>query len=370
MKKVIAICNLHDDPSLGVLTKERPLGAVTFLGRYGVMDFALSNFSNSEIDKIFVLVKNGILAIRSHIKGGVIYLNNTRLGFVSLLFNEKALGKPKINTDLANVKANLNVEKFDFDYVVIAPSYVLTSMNYRPMVEEHAASNADISIVYSHINNSKNYKALNSLKINGDLITSIESNNLKEKEVNLCLESYIVSRKVFEKILKASEKESSSITAKEIVAKLINKKVLKAHAIKFDGYFVPVTSLENYINYSFELLNYHTRCQLFLQDWPIYSTNHNAPPAKYEKDADVQNCFVSNGCIIKGKVTNCVLSRDVVVEEGASLSNCIMFTGDKVGKNAQLKYVLADKKCSIADNKKLIGKENNFCQVGYGEIVK
>ena len=48
MKKVIAICNLHKDPELGTLTRQRPLGAVTFLGRYGIMDFALSNFSNSE----------------------------------------------------------------------------------------------------------------------------------------------------------------------------------------------------------------------------------------------------------------------------------------------------------------------------------
>lgn len=372
MKRVIAICNLHDNPNIGVLTKKRPLGAVTFLGRYGIMDFALSNFSNSEIDKIFVLVKNGILAIRSHIKGGVIYLNNTRLGFVSLLFNEEALHDKKINTDLANANANLDFKKFDCDYIIVAPSYMLASIDYRPLVAKHAASDAEVSVVYSNVNNNNNcYKELNVLSIDEkDRVLKISKNNINKPNANICLESYIVSKDAFNKIMDIYQKEDKSITAKKLFVKLVNNRKITCNAIKFDGYFVPITSLENYIKYSFDLLSYHVRTQLFKEDWPIYSTNHNAPPAKYGPNAEVCNSFISNGCEIYGTVTNCILSRDVYVEEGAKLTNCIIFTGGKIYKNAQLKYVLADKKCIVNHSKKINGKVDEFYQINYGETVK
>ena len=121
MKKVIGLCNLHDDPHLGLLTDNRPCGAVTFLGRYGIIDFTLSNFSNSGIEKVYVLVKNGILQMRNHIGNGSIWTNNTKTGFINLLINEKGLFSPKFNTDIANIRLNLPVDEIDFEYAVIAP---------------------------------------------------------------------------------------------------------------------------------------------------------------------------------------------------------------------------------------------------------
>ena len=88
MRKVIGICNLHNEPSLGGLTEKRPLGAVTFLGRYGLIDFTLSNFSNSHIERVYVLIRNGIVALRRHVGSGAIWTNNTKLGFIELLLNE------------------------------------------------------------------------------------------------------------------------------------------------------------------------------------------------------------------------------------------------------------------------------------------
>ena len=107
MKKVVGICNLHDDPNLGLLTENRPLGAVTFLGRYGLIDFTLSNFSNSHIDNVYVLVKRGITQMRNHIGNGAIWVNNTKKGFIRLLLNEKGLFAPKFNTDIANMALNI-----------------------------------------------------------------------------------------------------------------------------------------------------------------------------------------------------------------------------------------------------------------------
>ena len=85
MSKILGICNLHDTPSMGQLTKTRPLGSLSFLGRYGLMDFTLSNFSNSEIDRMVILAENNISAVRNHTLEGNIWINNTRTGFLRIL---------------------------------------------------------------------------------------------------------------------------------------------------------------------------------------------------------------------------------------------------------------------------------------------
>ena len=70
MRNVVGILNLHDCPHLGPLTMRRPLGATTFLGRYGLMDFTLSNFSNSGIDRVAVLAETDFHSIINHLQTG------------------------------------------------------------------------------------------------------------------------------------------------------------------------------------------------------------------------------------------------------------------------------------------------------------
>jgi glucose-1-phosphate adenylyltransferase len=102
MEKVLAICNLHDCPHLGQLTANRQVGTVSFLGRYGLMDYTMSNFSNSNLNHIAILCEQGQQSVHSHLGGGQLWINNTKTGSFAFLANEKGLLKPKFNTDLAN----------------------------------------------------------------------------------------------------------------------------------------------------------------------------------------------------------------------------------------------------------------------------
>ena len=98
-----------------------------------------------------------------------------------------------------------------------------------------------------------------------------------------------------------------------MISHLTNHGELKVVGEKFDGYVVPILSYEHYVRHSFELLDYEKRQKLFVEGWPIYTTTHNTPPALYGDRAVVSNSFIANGCVIKGKVKNSILSRDVVV---------------------------------------------------------
>lgn len=370
MRRVIGICDLHNEPSLGGLTAKRPLGAVTFLGRYGLIDFTLSNFSNSHIDRVYVLIRKGIVAIKRHVGSGSIWTNNTKLGFVELLLNEKGLYNPEFNTDVNNIKYNVPLDELDFEYAVIAPSYFLSSMDFRPIIEAHIASGADITSVYKHVDNAdKEYIRADKYKISGDKVVKSAPNIGRSATADISLDTYVVSKKALKKIVNDASKYSEMFSIRDMINLFIEDEILDVRGYQFEGYVVPILNLQNYVDHSFDLLNYHIRNQLFLEDWPIYTTTHNTPPALYGKDADVQNSFVANGSIIKGKVRNCIISRDVVIEKDADLKNCIIFTQTHISRDTKLEYVLADKSVNFKEVKKLSGEPENIVYIKQGAKI-
>jgi len=371
MRNVIGICNLHDDPSLGLLTKNRPCGSVTFLGRYGLIDFTLSNFSNSGIEQIYVLVKKGSIQMRNHIGSASIWTTNTIRGSINLLLNEDALPNPKFNTDIANIKANLNLDKLNFEYVVIAPSFILANIDYNPIIEKHIESGKDVTIVYSHVHN------INGEYVNCDAlyfdktskVTSVKKNLGRCKEFDMSLESFVMSKKTFVELVEKADTISEVYNLRQIINFLINNSLINVGGYKFEDYFVPVLDLEHYVKHSLALLDYKVGGAFFKKDWPIYTTTHNTPPALYGPKAEVSNSIIANGAIINGKVKNSIISRDVIIEEGADVSDCIIFTKSVIGKNVKMKYVLTDKEVKVIESKNNIGTKEQFLYIKFGAKI-
>ena len=121
--------------------------------------------------------------------------------------------------------------------------------------------------------------------------------------------------------------------------------------------------------HTYFFLSYEVRKDLFKEDWPIYTTTHNTPPAIYGADAKVCNSFIANGSNIQGTVINSIISRDVVIEKGAVVKNCILFSGTKVGKNSQLEYVVADKNVKIKEIKELHGEADHYTYISFGANI-
>ena len=372
MRKVLGICNLHDSPKLGLLTEKRPLAAVSFLGRYGLIDFTLSNFTNSGIDRVAILADDHLNSLRSHLARSETYIQNTRLGFQRIVFNEKYFSSPKFNTDIANILANVGwFSELSDEYVIVAPSFYLLPIDLSKVLDEHIAKGAEASIVYTKC------ATADVDFINGDTVTvdkegyisSFGSNTGRKKERNISLEIFVFNRQTFIDLITRAREISSLYNIRDMVKFSVANKIFKLNAYEYVGYVAPILTLNDYVRYSFELLDYANRQKLFLEDWPIYTTTHNTPPSLYGENADVRNSFVANGSIINGKVYNSVISRGVVVEEGAELRNCIVFSRSIVGKGSKLKYVLIDKDCRVANSNKLSGDEENIVYVKQGVII-
>lgn len=373
MRNVIGICNLHDGPHLGKLTESRPLGVTSFLGRYALIDFTLSNFSNSGIDKVYTLVENYVFGVRNHIQDGAVWVSNTKTGFLRLAFNEKALANPKFNTDVSNILSSLSPldKTFDCDYVIISHPFFLYSYDFRKAIKKHIESKAEMSLLFSRRNDlDLEYINCDLLDLSSDnVINKTRINVGNKKEGNVSLETYIINKDTFIKLIEEAKKTSLLFTIRRMIVQYVNNHTVNAKGIEFDGYVVPILSLNDYVRHSFDLLNYHNRSKLFLDDWPIYTTTHNTPPALYGENANVRNSFIANGCIIKGKVENSIISRDVIIEKGAIVKNSIIFTNSIICEDARLNYILSDKNVHLKEVKKLEGDEDDVLYIEQGAIV-
>jgi glucose-1-phosphate adenylyltransferase len=243
-------------------------------------------------------------------------------------------------------------------------------MDFRPMLSKHKKSGNEVSVIYTHVSNAKEeYINCDSLNVEEGQVTGIGINAGKNKIADISLETFILNRKAFNDIIALSRSISSIYSFRQMVEYVCKEGIYKLGAIEFSGYIAPILTFENYVKYSFELLDYSKRSQLFNPNWPIYTTSHNTPPALYGEDAVVSNSFVANGSRIHGTVKNSVISRDVIVEEGAVVENCILFTRTKIGKDAKVKNVVTDKHAKIINSKDVQGDPDNMMFVDFGEII-
>ncbi len=372
MSEVVGLVNLHYSPSLGSLTARRPFGTVTFLGRYGIMDFTLSNFSNSGINDILILAKNYAYSIHSHIQNGQAWINNTKAGYIRTAINEKSINDPTFNTDIGNINANLEqIDLFNTQYFVIAPVHYLTSMDFRPIIDEHRRSGAAITMVYTRVDNSQGkFRNCTSIKLDKSrkIVRSATPHN-SAPSIDVSLDTFIISKDTLLDLIKMQKSISTLLSVADLINYCINNHLLTVNAYRHTNRVFPIFSLHDYVDVSMQLLDHQTRMTLFLDWWPIYTPTNNTPPSLYGPKAEVSNSFIANGAIIKGKVTNSIISRDVTIEEGADVKDSIIFTRSLVGKDVKLSNAICDKDVKIKQVKELSGSEDEFLVIAKGVTV-
>lgn len=355
--RIMGICNLHSTVNLGQLTSQRPLASTSFLGRYAFMDFPLSNFSNSGIDEVCILVQNNPRSILKHLGSSNAWNNNTKLGYEAILYNEKYNHSPMYNHDINNLLANdwifYDVQP---DVFVIAPVHIIFPVDFRQAIKKHLAQKVGISVIYTKIKNGKsNFLEGDILKVDAHhYISEMQLNRGQEDEVNVSLETYIIGREKMRQLLNKANRLSSLYNLKDIIRHLISQKE-EIFACEYKGYVRCFDSLEAYHKYSTELLDYPVRASLFLYNWPIYTTTHDTPPTRYLPTSEVSHAFIANGAQIGGTVKNSIISRNVVIEEGAIVENSIIFTNTKISSGVHISNCVIDKHCRAKNTKKIQG---------------
>lgn len=367
MKKVMGLCNLYSPVTLGDLTSSRPIASTSFLGRYAFMDFTLSNFSNSEIDQVGILIKKEPRSILKHLGSKNVWNNNTKLGFELIMYDEKHANNPLYHHDLNNIKVNdWIIKREQPDYFVIAPVHIIYAVDFRPVIAFHEGHQQPITVIYTRIKDGKN-QFLNGdiLTFNDDRIVEMATNQGLRSDIDVSMETYIISRTMLESMLHNAQSLSPFFGIKETIQALLKTTVVKGY--RFSGYVKSFDSLSAYRLNSLELLNYAVRKKLFHPDLPIRTVTHDTPPAFYSSDASVSNSFIANGSFIEGTVINSVISRNVHIGKNARVENSIIFTDTLIGKDVMIKNVVIDKYVHVTSIKQIQGTDQLPIYIKQGE---
>ena len=371
MKDILAIIDLHSSSSTDLLINKRPLASTTFLGRYAFIDFILSNLVDCGIDNIAILAQNNFRSITKHLGPSSTYLRNTKTGFLNVLVNEKSFTNPAFNTDIHNILENDYI-LFDSscEYVLVCPANIIYRINFQKALDEHIASGKKISMFYKSVNDVKEYLSLDKVVVDSvGNAQKFERVSPTDQNIDVSLNTYIIDIDLLKNIILKADTISNLFTLHDAF-KYLAQYEENMHCIKYDKYARVIDSLEAYYKYSFEILDKKNGAEHVFNDKDLLlTTTHNSRPVLYGANASVSNSIIANGSYIDGTVNNSIISRDIVIEEGAKVENSILFTHTIVRKGIHLKNVIADKRCEFKTKKEVSGSEKNPLYIPRGEII-
>ncbi len=372
MRDVIGLLDCHNSPGLGPLTHERDLASTSFLGRYAFMDFALSNFCNSEIETVGILVRDHQRSILKHTGNMLSWVNNTKTGRTTIFYNERGQLNEMYNSDINNIKENDWVlYDSNASYIVFLAPHVVYDLDIRIPLEEHIARHEEVTIVYHEIEDA-DQEFLGAYAVDVDkngYINDIYINDGRKKKAKVSLECWIVNRTTLADLIRRHVRVNASFGMKDMIAYGLENGIFKIHAYEHRGYARRFDSLKHYVDYSFELLDRKVADTLFLDDWPIYTLTHDTPPALYGLNSKVENSFISNGCIIEGEVKDSIICRNVRIGRGSKISRSILLSNVAVGTNCAVTDAVIDKYAVVTTRHAVSGSLEDPVYLKQGDIL-
>ena len=335
---------------LYVLTGEMAKPAVPFGGKYRIIDFPLSNCSNSGIDTVGVLTQYRPLELNSYIGSGIPWDLDASTGGVHILPPYMSSRGGTWYKGTANaIYQNMGfIDLYDPDYVVILSGDHIYKMNYAKMLERHKASGAVCTISVMEVPWA-DASRFGIMRVDeADYITDFTEKPKKPQSNLASMGIYIFSWGVLRKYLEADEANPRSHNdfGKNVIPAMLAAGE-KLAAYRFQGYWKDVGTLESLWDANMDMLSPESGLDLLDESWPIYARSVNAPPAYLGPHCKITHSAFNRGSVIEGTVENSVLSPNVTVGEGARVSYSVLLPGVTVEPGAVVEYAILGEGCHV-----------------------
>ncbi len=355
------------------LTRERAKPAVPFGGKYRLIDFVLSNFVNSDIFAIYVLVQFKSQSLIEHIAAGWQFGGVLPDHFVSPVPAQMRLGQTWYQGTADAVFQNLNlIENFAPDVVAVFGADHIYRLDIRQMIDFHEERDADVTVATIPVRREE---------AGGFGVLAVD----EERRVTAFVEkpedpptipgrpgwalasmgNYIFKTSYLLEAL--TQLSRSSVTGQDFGQHVLPQRIESGRTFAYDfttnrlpgeaptsaPYWRDVGTVDAYFAASMDLCDASPALNLYNAQWPVRSVSSSAPPAKFVFDIDgrrgsATNSLISEGCLIEGaNVLGSVLGHSVRIESGAEVEECVILDGTRIGAGARLRRVIVDKNCQI-----------------------
>ncbi len=350
-KKVIAMLLAGGQGSrLYALTQNVAKPAVPYGGKYRIIDFALSNCTNSGIDTVGVLTQYQPLVLNEYIGNGQPWDLDRMYGGVHVLspFETKE-GADWFQGTANAIYQNMRfIERYDPEYVIVLGGDHIYKMDYSKLVEFHEKNKSDGTIAVIDV-------PMEEASRFGIMTVDAENRVVRFTEKPKHPDSTLASMGIYcftwQKLKKyLIENEEANTGSKDfgkdiIPAMLQNQERLFAYT--FDGYWKDVGTLDSLWEANMDLLSPSVPLDLYDRSWKIYARHNNMPPQYIGDTAKIENSMITEGSSISGEVDFSVIFSGVTIEEGATVNYSILMPGTVVKSGAKVEYAIVGENCVV-----------------------
>ncbi len=356
---------------LGELTATRAKPATPFGGKFRIIDFPLSNCVNSGIRQVFVLTQYKAHSLIQHVHRGWGYLRGELGEFIQIVPAQQQVDESWYKGTADSVYQNIDlIEQHKPEYVIVLAGDHIYKMDYGPMIAFHAENNADITVgvVQVPLKEASEFGVMTVDETDRiirfdekpDAPTPMPGN----PEMALAsMGIYVFNREFLrdQLVADAANPASAHDFGKNILPGSIENCRVYAYpfndvATKAQSYWRDVGTVDAFFQANIELIQVNPELNLYDNEWPIWTYQEQAPPAKFvldsaERRGTAINSMISGGCIVSGALVNqSLLFSDVRVEERSELMRAVVLPHVRIGKNCRITRAIIDEYCDIPDN--------------------
>ena len=344
---------------LGVLTQKVAKPAVSFGGKYRIIDFPLSNCINSGVDTVGVLTQYQPLRLNAHIGIGIPWDLDRNVGGVTVLPPyERSKGSDWYTGTANAIYQNLEyMESYNPEYVLILSGDHIYKMDYEVMLEYHKANNADVTIAAMPVPIEEASRFGILITDDNNRITEFEEKPKNPRSNLASMGIYIFSWKALKEALIKLSEEPGCDFGKHVIPYCFEQGK-RIFAYEYNGYWKDVGTLGSYWEANMELIDIIPEFNLYEEYWKIYTKSDRIPPQYISSDAKITKCIIGEGSEIYGEVTNSVIGSGVVIEEGAVVKDSIIMQDVAIGNDCVIDKAIIAENVKVGDNVTLgIGNE-------------
>lgn len=355
----IIFANLENE-MLDELTRKRTTASIPFGGRYRLIDFALSNIVSADIVDVAVIAQKNYQSLMDHVGSGKDWDLSRRSGGLTIFPPFSNYKSDFFSTNrLEALKTIIGfISKTKEDNIILMDCDSVNVINFEEVLKQHEETRADITVLYqqaevtSVLQKHMSFELTEKGKVTKGALKS-EIGTVSNVGINV----WVMRRRLLQSAMDDAISLGYNNFERDIIQNNINS--LHVYGYKYDGIYLPITSMEDYFKNNMKLLNPSIRSAIFEQDnHRIYTKVRDSAPTRFGAIANVVNSFIADGCEIEGTVINSILFRGVKVGKGTVIKNSILMQDTIVGNNVSLDYVITDKNVAIRDRNHLAGCES------------
>ncbi|MFI3213341.1 MAG: glucose-1-phosphate adenylyltransferase subunit GlgD [Eubacteriales bacterium] len=333
------------------LSHKRAIGAMPIAGSYRSIDFALSNMSNSHIQKVAVFTQYNARSLNEHLSSSKWWDFGRKQGglfvFTPAVTSENSFWyrgtADAIYQNLAFLQSSHE------PYVVIGSGDCVYKMDYNKVLEYHIQKKADITVVCKDMPAGTPLDRYGTIKMNEECrVEEFEEKPIIAKSNTISCGIYVIRRRLLIEMIERCALEDRHDFVKDVLIRYKNQKGIYGYKMK--EYWKNIASVEDYFESNMDFLKPEIRDYFFKQYPDVYSKVDDLPPAKYNVGACIKNSLVSSGCIINGTVENSVVFKKSFIGNNCTIKNSIILNDVYIGDNTYIENCIVESRDTIRAN--------------------